>query len=375
MARDKARNYASSYITYTPNNNIGPLVKLPLNPQQGATYNAGTLSNIAFSASSGIPAPYATNPHTTPTVTNDALHFGTVENNYFIESTFIPEGLKGLESFTLTGWINNQSTATDIGGNRIMCWVNGGGDGVDLAYYSNGSLRLGVNQWNDGTPAVSSANKITTVAPGSPNAANNWVFFAVTYRASDGRVEYYFGTDKKTASLDVTTTYPGRGPIGQNIMTLAIANIPFHVRYTYSTNRVLKAAVSDFQIWGSALTSSEIVNIQGIVAQKQPVAQARMAAEEMVITKNDEIETALYQNYPNPFSDGTQINVSLPHSIRAARIEVHDISGRKLKSLDIQERGNTTVSISGGELGTGIYLCSLIVDGKVVGVKRMAVMK
>ena len=102
-------------------------------------------------------------------------------------------------TLTITGWINNQVQVAGSGGNRIVSWINHGGDGVDLVYQSNGSLRLGVDQWPDYTPAFSSPNKVTTL--NNPTLqSTNWIFFAVTYR-SNGQVEYYFGKPDALATL------------------------------------------------------------------------------------------------------------------------------------------------------------------------------
>ena len=113
--------------------------------------------------------------------------------------------LKNLNAFTLTGWLNCKSNVAGQGGNRIISWINNGGEGVDLVYQSNGSLRLGVDGWPDFSPAFSSANKVLTNAAAP---ASNWVFFAVTYQ-SNGQVQFYFGNNTTDATLDVTKTYSG----------------------------------------------------------------------------------------------------------------------------------------------------------------------
>ena len=102
-----------------------------------------------------------------------ALDFGVTPGNFYVESGAPIDQLKSLNALTITGWINNKSNVVGSGGNRIVSWINNGGDGVDLVYENNGSLRLGVDGWPDYSPAFSSANKVATNASG---ATGNWHF-------------------------------------------------------------------------------------------------------------------------------------------------------------------------------------------------------
>lgn len=82
-------------------------------------------------------------------------------------------------------------------------------------------------------------------------------------------------------------------------------------------------------------------------------------------------EAELHQNNPNPFSADTEIKVSLPETVLNARVIIYNMEGKQLKNYPVQDRGNTSVKISGAELNAGMYLYALIVDGKVVDTKRM----
>jgi hypothetical protein len=86
---------------------------------------------------------------------------------------------------------------------------------------------------------------------------------------------------------------------------------------------------------------------------------------------DSEIETILYQNNPNPFSVDTEIKMSLPENTMNAAVVVYNLEGRQLKNIIVKGRGTTSIKISGSELGAGMYLYALIVDGKVIDTKRM----
>lgn len=83
----------------------------------------------------------------------------------------------------------------------------------------------------------------------------------------------------------------------------------------------------------------------------------------------------LFQNTPNPFSNDTEIRMSLPENTRVASIIIYDLGGKQLKSMLVTDRGNVSVKVTGYEFNPGMYLYTLIVDGKVLDTKRMILTK
>jgi len=79
----------------------------------------------------------------------------------------------------------------------------------------------------------------------------------------------------------------------------------------------------------------------------------------------------LYQNIPNPFSVNTTINCFIPESVANAKLMVFDLQGNFKISFDLSGRNNTSVKIMGSELKAGMYIYSLIIDGKENDTKRM----
>ena len=82
----------------------------------------------------------------------------------------------------------------------------------------------------------------------------------------------------------------------------------------------------------------------------------------------------LYQNTPNPFKEQTVIRFSLADDVRDASISIFDMTGKTIKKLSISS-GMNSVSVGGYELGEGMFLYSLIVNGQVVDTKRMVISK
>ena len=82
----------------------------------------------------------------------------------------------------------------------------------------------------------------------------------------------------------------------------------------------------------------------------------------------------LYQNAPNPFSVRTEIKFELPNDAKNSSIMIFNMQGVLMKQIQIQ-RQQKSVIINGSELTAGMYLYSLIVDGKEVDTKRMILTK
>ena len=82
----------------------------------------------------------------------------------------------------------------------------------------------------------------------------------------------------------------------------------------------------------------------------------------------------LYQNTPNPFKEQTTIRFSLADDVTSAAICIFDMSGKMLKKLPVSS-GDGSVSVNGWELGEGMFLYSLLVNGCEIDTKRMIISK
>lgn len=90
---------------------------------------------------------------------------------------------------------------------------------------------------------------------------------------------------------------------------------------------------------------------------------------------DDFMRNTLYQNAPNPFTTSTTIAMSLRSDVTQAVLYVFDMQGGLLKTIPVDDRGNVSVTINGGELNAGMYIYSLVADGNEVASKRMILTK
>ena len=82
----------------------------------------------------------------------------------------------------------------------------------------------------------------------------------------------------------------------------------------------------------------------------------------------------LFQNNPNPFRENTVIRFSLAADATDAAICIFDMTGKQLKRIPVNNH-QEAVTVNGQELGAGMYLYTLLVDGQEVDTKRMILSK
>ena len=129
---------------------------------------------------------------------------------------------------------------------------------------------------------------------------------------------------------------------------------------------ILVDAVKNLQAKNDELTE-EIARLQN-GAQSFRVAEAGVdQAVESVVTPT------LGQNRPNPFSESTVIEITLPETVGEAALYIYDMQGSQKMKLDVEGRGNTSVTVDSRTLGAGMYLYSLIADGEEIATKRMII--
>lgn len=237
-----------------------PLISLGLNENSGlAVTNAGS---VVASFNKTEPPAWSTNVPAGGGVSS--IDFGSSTGNYYVESSAVISQLANLESFTVTGWVNNRSATIGSGGNRIISWINNGGNGVDIVYASGGTLKVGINQWPDSSTAISSTGMIPTDAAAS---ASNWRFFAVAYNSATSTIQFYFGANSIPATLDQSLAY-NRGAVGATIGKLAIGHFNAESLRPSRTDRMFRGLIDQVQIFGTALALAEIQLVQngGVVA-------------------------------------------------------------------------------------------------------------
>lgn len=110
---------------------------------------------------------------------------------------------------------------------------------------------------------------------------------------------------------------------------------------------------------------------QAVINAQQPSVDNHQASQ----IGDNFLKNALYQNRPNPFSTSTTISMSLRSDVAQAVLYIFDMQGALLKTVPVNDRGNVSITINGGELNAGMYIYSLVADGNEIASKRMILTK
>ncbi|MFO1477216.1 MAG: LamG-like jellyroll fold domain-containing protein [Verrucomicrobiota bacterium] len=282
--------FASDTVTLTvlPENGLKVFTSLSASPANDAGNLQGT---GVFAVHDGFPVvitnvpsgPYA------PTANIGSVNFGTF-TDYTTQAggrkvqftNFVGNGstMGPMTAFTICGWINSADLTSGNGGNRIVYSLDSQNRGFDLVQLASGNLQLGVNQWPDSSPAVSSP--LVTADPAL--GAANWVFFAVSYDGSQPtqNVSFYFGTGSQAATLDWTTDYAA-GTIDSS-GTLAVGNASTAAFFSDSTGtagdvRSFRGAIDEIHIYNKVLTLAEIQAAQLAPATSAVITPPTLAAK------------------------------------------------------------------------------------------------
>ena len=90
--------------------------------------------------------------------------------------------------------------------------------------------------------------------------------------------------------------------------------------------------------------------------------------------QSNKVNAVLYQNNPNPFSNSTKIRFKLTDNDRNAYICIFDMTGKMQKQIPV-DASMQSITINGYELSAGMYIYSLVVNGKEMDTKRMILTK
>ena len=122
--------------------------------------------------------------------------------------------------------------------------------------------------------------------------------------------------------------------------------------------------------------TTQVQQLQQLEQEQQneiAALKTQLATRSRIVSELQRNGAGLFQNSPNPFSVDTNITMSIPETARGAVLTIYSMQGRQVKSMPINGHGNTSVKIQGNELTPGIYIYSLMVNGKVLDSKRMIV--
>lgn len=136
-------------------------------------------------------------------------------------------------------------------------------------------------------------------------------------------------------------------------------------------------AVAYTQLIAVCIEAIKELNLK--VEELEAVINSNGESEKLQINNDFKSNTVilpkLHQNAPNPFTEKTVIKYVIPENVQKASILIFNMQGTLLKTYDNLLSNNGELIINGGELEAGMYMYSLIVDGKEIDTKKMILSK
>lgn len=129
---------------------------------------------------------------------------------------------------------------------------------------------------------------------------------------------------------------------------------------------VLMQAIKELNNKVDELSSNDQVAARSMQMETDDVEDA-VSAENLV--------PSLSQNIPNPFSERTDIAITLPENVQKAILYIYDMTGKQLEQHEVTGRGETTMTIYADLMSNGMYIYALVADGKVITSRKMIVAK
>ncbi len=214
-------------------------------------YNSSNAQTNLYTASgtgvTGLAGDYAFN--------SNATGMGYAGSGGYLSVSNISAGaINGLDSFTLTGWFNTESS-TEINNSARLFDFTSGNNGFLLDASAAGTLSLNV----DGTSVGASS---------SFSATNSWVFFAATYdgTSSTNNVNFYEGT------LTSKPTLVGTASASTGAMAIAPTGA-FQIGGNSGDVRSFQGDLDDMGVYGSGNNSSGALTlgaVDALYAQEVP---------------------------------------------------------------------------------------------------------
>ena len=256
---------------------------------------------------------------------------------------------------------------TQIGSNsEKVFYVNGNGE----VYAKNGYIDVSdVNKKEDiETITTSSLAKIDLLRP-------------VTYRFKNEEIQQ----SRSNVASNTTNQNPKKiGLIAQEVEQV----IPEAVRTTedgtkgIEYNAIIPILINAIQELKTVVTDQqiEISELQEEIEQlknpstpllPQPITTKSVTQNSSSISNSID-EAYISQNAPNPFSGESEIKYQVPQTAISAYIGIYNLNGLQIQQYPL-EKGAGTVTISAGNLSSGIYIYSLIINGEEVETRRMVV--
>jgi hypothetical protein len=173
----------------------------------------------------------------------------------------------------------------------------------------------------------------------------------------------------------VVANIVGEGDDAEELFSLDYAGlIPYLVKSMQEQNAVIQAQVEAIQVQNETINrlQQEITDIRtGAFLGNFDIDMPNHSPQQVNQVPNH-VAHVLHQNVPNPFNNATTITFHLAEGVGNAKICIYNLTGKQLQCYNLPTtQGENSIEVRALSLQPGMYLYSLIVDGRLIDTKRM----
>lgn len=347
-------------LTIRPSGDVGIGITSP-NGKLHSSTSGNTNAVLADNYTSG-PACIAVNGHANSGVFSIGLRGSGIaaQTNYggFFEANG-SSCISGVTSYGIYSRVNNPCTNDMAGLFDGNVTINGIGYLYTTAWTSDQKLKKDIK------PIINGLDKIRLLKP------STYTFKTDEFKDMNLPKENQLGLiaqELEKIFPELVVNVPGHNKIDEK--GEVVGTIPDHKAVNYIG--LIPVLISAAQEQDKIITNQQ----KQLDEQKQLIdALTQKASGTTGINTLNTVETGfqMSQNEPNPFTHETVVKYILPQTINTAFMAVYDLTGKQITTFAISEKGSSSLTITSEKLAAGIYIYSIVADGKVVDSKRMIV--
>lgn len=310
-------------------------------------------------------------------------HQGIRVDASFSSSSGSIDGLEGTASATGSNVDVVGGRFLGIGGTNnfnvgVMGSVTGSGAATNAGVYGNGSATGQLAGYFNGDVFI--AGSVTSTGPGSFGSDRKLkndirpLTQAIDQLKKLKPSTYTFRTDEEFRGMNLPQGKQ-MGLIAQELEEIfpeLVTEVPAYPRVD-EKGRVIGTNPSFKAVNYINLIALLISSVQEQQKQIDELLKRQDTGTGIQQLSNPSSGFAMAQNEPNPFTHETVINYILPASVNSAYVAVYDLSGKQISTFPITEKGASSITLTSEHLAAGIYIYSIVADGKSVDSKRMIV--
>ena len=142
--------------------------------------------------------------------------------------------------------------------------------------------------------------------------------------------------------------------------------------------KVLPHLVATYENGDKAINYMELMPylVEAIKEQQTQINDLKAQIDENFKTQNQDLigltNTKIISVSPNPSNDVITISFNVEKSVQSASLQVFDLNGNMMSNLKVNDRDtNLTRTLQKDNFGKGIYIVSLVVNGKSIDTKKI----